>query len=796
MNDWADFWYYKIGINVIPADTVNKKTSIKWGAFQETPIDEIQHKAWKAAGDFEKGLGIISGKIFRGDFAGYYFVFIDLDNKKGIDEFCTRNGVTMPLGKLAEKWLVETHVNPNKAHVYVISPIPFPKKSSDAADAVIGEKIAKGEAPAIEVKGEGKHGIAYASGSPHKDGTRYSIIGTMTPEPLTEEQAKQLLDHVSDICKRFGIKYLEDGTHEAKKTPPLADYMKKEFRIKKGERHNTLVSVIAKMAFAFHDALKKGAMTEDEFRQKVWKFIDEHCDEPFNPEDFNEHKEVEDMIVTGIAKYGLKFKNDNEADEGEEDDDERRDLLEELSDLDRQVEYAVEYITQRHVFKTFTETGEIFFYDNGIYKHDGDKKIHEYLAKEVFKSKLKPEYTVRVQDLIRGQTYVSQHAFDNDPNLLHVANGWLNLESRKLEPDTPERLSLVRIPVTYDPKCHITIKEDGHYSVEKDEMGRTKGLYIMEFLREVLTPKDFRKMIRFLGYLLYKSCRYEKALMLVGEGANGKSTLINVIRKFLGNENIAEVDLHELLDNAFLPAELHGKLANLAADVGNKKLESTNLFKKLVSGDGLTVQKKYQKPFNLLPYAKMIFSSNEPPRAMNDESYAYYRRWCVIFFNKTFEGEKRETGITPRLTADRELSGLLNLALVGLSCLRKENGFEEDYEEIKNALLLGNSKLLDFIRERCVYGLDEYIVPCGELREQFYAYCTEKGVQTQLDERELGKKLAEIKVTKFRPRVGKERVTHYKGIAFKTATTETPKETAPIIPPPNIEPSKERQTQL
>jgi hypothetical protein len=42
----ADFWRYDIGVNVIPPDTKNKTTNIKWSEYQNTPIQEHLHHKW------------------------------------------------------------------------------------------------------------------------------------------------------------------------------------------------------------------------------------------------------------------------------------------------------------------------------------------------------------------------------------------------------------------------------------------------------------------------------------------------------------------------------------------------------------------------------------------------------------------------------------------------------------------------------------------------------------------------------------------------------------------------------
>lgn len=210
INAWADYWYYSIGVNVIPADTKKKKTWVKWSEWQDKPIPEEVYEQWKSEGQFNNGIAIIVGKIWRGCHEGKYLIFVDCDNQRAIEEFCTRNGKQTSLQKIATKFLVEQHKdNTSKAHIYFISEIPFPKKSSDVGKPALTAKLSSGEIPSFEVKGQGTHGIAYCTPSIHRDGQPYEIVGNPDPEVLNVETAKQLEQHLDNICKRYGLHYLD-----------------------------------------------------------------------------------------------------------------------------------------------------------------------------------------------------------------------------------------------------------------------------------------------------------------------------------------------------------------------------------------------------------------------------------------------------------------------------------------------------------------------------------------------------------------------------------------------------------
>ena len=62
INQWADFWYYEIGVNVIPANTREKNTFEPWTPWQDKSIPSEVHKERKINGDYKYGIAIIPGK--------------------------------------------------------------------------------------------------------------------------------------------------------------------------------------------------------------------------------------------------------------------------------------------------------------------------------------------------------------------------------------------------------------------------------------------------------------------------------------------------------------------------------------------------------------------------------------------------------------------------------------------------------------------------------------------------------------------------------------------------------------
>ncbi len=242
INEFADFWRYDIGVNVIPADTKNKAVYIKWSEWQDNPIPEELHNPWKSENKFSDGMAVILGKVWHNkEKQGLYLNGVDLDNLKAIEEICTYKGKAISIKELAQSTLVEQHQDDtNRTHIYIYSHEPFAKKSSDKTTIESIKKIESSEIPAIEVKGEGRHGTLFCSPSIHESGYSYQIIGTR--EPVIADDFEQ---HIDNICRKHGISYLDgNGNGKSLSSPllPIEDLFKPDHKVYEGHnRHEKLL---------------------------------------------------------------------------------------------------------------------------------------------------------------------------------------------------------------------------------------------------------------------------------------------------------------------------------------------------------------------------------------------------------------------------------------------------------------------------------------------------------------------------------------------------------------------------
>jgi len=413
--------------------------------------------------------------------------------------------------------------------------------------------------------------------------------------------------------------------------------------------------------------------------------------------------------------------------------------------LEKSLERIADYVMRQLNIITLADTGEMYWYDEGRYKPHGDKRIREF-CDVLFQDSL-PRFKDDVVKTIMDRTYIGRNQLMNK-TFICLENGILNMNTLEFFDHSPKYYQINKIPVKYNPKADCP--------------------RIKEFLKQVLYEEDIKCVEEFIGFCLLREYRFHKAFMFYGEGANGKSTLINLIIAFLGQRNIASESLHDLLNDRFSKANLYGKLANLFADIPSNALMQTGVFKTLTGEDMISAQKKFCHSFTFRNYAKLVFSANKLPETW-DRSDAFFRRWIPINFPNQFDGEAADENILAKLTTEEELSGLLNLALEGLKRLLSNGKFSgtKSIDSVKQQY----TRMSDSVRSFC----DEMVKfdPAGrvvkaDLYQAYCDYCRENKL-VMITDSTFGKKLPMIfsGIRDGRPSLDGERKTCWFGISLK-----------------------------
>ncbi len=413
-----------------------------------------------------------------------------------------------------------------------------------------------------------------------------------------------------------------------------------------------------------------------------------------------------------------------------------------------------EKIKERETFVTFRDNESIYYFKDGIYVRNGETRIKE-LVHELLEGKETTQQVNEIIGKIQRSTYIDRSIFtDNNEHKIVVENGILNLDTLELSPHSPGFYSLTKFPVIYDPtkKCDK----------------------ILKFLSETVKPDDVPTLQEWVGYNLWTGgYPAQKAMILVGEGGNGKSTFIGFIEALIGRENRSAVSLQELEENRFASHDLYGKAANLYPDLPDKDLRSTGTFKMLTGGDAIRAEDKNVKAFTFHNVAKLTFSCNKIPRVYDDTT-AFFRRFIIIEFPYCFEGSSKEDrDLKEKITSDKdEMSGFLNWALNGLARLRAKGWHFSDnktVEEVKEEYTVMSNPYKAFV-DHCVIQDSDSITPKDEVYEAYKKHC-DKHKLGHVSRDSFFKNLKDIfppdKLITERPEVNGKRVYAFRGIGIR-----------------------------
>lgn len=356
-----------------------------------------------------------------------------------------------------------------------------------------------------------------------------------------------------------------------------------------------------------------------------------------------------------------------------------------------------------HIIKI---NGQLHIYKDGIYV-EGQNEIEQAMIRHI------PNLNraKRTEVMAYLELLVSQNTIPASANYIAFRNGILNIVDDSFIP--------------YSPDFVITNKINWCYNLAARAELVDKTLDKMA----VQDPQIRALLEECIGYCFYKRNELRKCFILTGDKANGKSTFLDMVKTILGDDNTCALDLKELGDR-FKTAELFGKLANIGDDIGDEFIANPAVFKKLVTGDRINVERKGKDPFDFNNYAKFLFSANNIPR-IKDKTGAVLDRLTIVPFNATFT--KDDPDYRPYIKYDLRkeecVEYLIKLGVLGLKRVLKNRAFTmservqkemEVYEET-------NNPIVGFFKE-C--GADEIEnQPTKIVFEKYQSYCLINNLQ-------------------------------------------------------------------
>lgn len=243
---------------------------------------------------------------------------------------------------------------------------------------------------------------------------------------------------------------------------------------------------------------------------------------------------------------------------------------------------------------------------------------------------------------------------DADPWLVGVSNGVLDLRTGTLHGNQRRDYITKQTLVQFDPAATCP--------------------RWLTFLDQIMCgdQEQVEFLQKAIGYSLTGDTGEQCLFLLHGNGSNGKSTLLNVVKHLLGDYGmqVAPESLMVKRDGG-IPndiARLRAARFVATSETEDGKRLAEGLVKQLTGGDVIAARYLYGEFFEFIPQFKIWLAANHKPVIRGDD-YAIWRRIHLIPFTATFDAGKKDVQLPSKLMA--ELPGILNWAVRGCLAWQK-----------------------------------------------------------------------------------------------------------------------------
>ena len=274
---------------------------------------------------------------------------------------------------------------------------------------------------------------------------------------------------------------------------------------------------------------------------------------------------------------------------------------------------------------------------------------------------------------------------------------------------------------------------------------------------------------RAIGYSLSGSVAEQVLFILVGTGANGKSTFLRTIMQLMGDYGTS-LPMQTLMEQKHGGnqtndlASLHGKRFVSASEGEASQKFAESKMKLMTGGDRIICRNLYKDFFEYDPQFKLWLATNNLPSVSGSDE-AIWRRIRVIEFPVSIAPEKQDRELATKLSG--ELSGILNWATAGYQGWRKI-GLAPPAQVLNatKSYRTENDEITQWIEARCDVG-DGFTSSMKDLFASYMEWCENSGVQYKSDTN-FGRELSRKKFEPVRRGAGMFR----RGIALKDAPSQ------------------------
>ena len=323
----------------------------------------------------------------------------------------------------------------------------------------------------------------------------------------------------------------------------------------------------------------------------------------------------------------------------------------------------------------------------------------------------------------------------------------LRQESRKRKPKEIKKTWLQFKDIIFDIETGEEFNADPKYFVTNPipyELNKNKFINTptMDKIFEEWVGKEYVKTLyEIIAYCLIPDYPIHRIFCFIGSGMNGKSKYLELLRKFIGNDNCCSTELDTLLNSRFEVTRLHKKLICQMGETNFNEMGKTSMLKKLSGGDLIGFEYKRKDPFEEKNYAKIIIATNNLPTT-TDKTIGFYRRWMIIDFPNQFSEKKDILSEIP----EEEYNALAVKCCWILKDLLDKRNFHKEgsIEERKEKYETKSNFLEVFINNFTEEDTNSYITK-SDFYKKFLSWCKENK-HREMSETSLGMAMKKLSI--------------------------------------------------
>jgi len=247
--------------------------------------------------------------------------------------------------------------------------------------------------------------------------------------------------------------------------------------------------------------------------------------------------------------------------------------------------------------------------------------------------------------------------------------------------------------------------------------------------------------------------RYAKALILCGGGANGKSTVQEIVTALFPRGTVTAIPPQEM-DQEYRRAKLAAARLNCVAELPEADILVSEAVKAMIGGDLMTGRFIREAVFEFQPRAAHLFSANALP-GVRDMTAGFWRRWLVLTFDREFRESEQDRTLAATIIRD-ELPAIASWVVEGAAELAARSYY--DVPASSDVALAEwrhqADQIASFLEARCVLGTDTW-VGAAELYNNYSQWTVANG-HRRMSRVNFGKRLKILGVHKGRKSAGIE----------------------------------------